>query len=84
MRITSISAGPFFVHSAVLLSTHTPSHLSYGTDTVMTQYDTGRTEIPFGPFDVCIWVSPFLVQDSPIEGTPHQYPSRGIFAEPLN
>jgi hypothetical protein len=35
----------------------------------MTQYDTARTEIPFGPFDVCISVIPFLVQDSPIEGT---------------
>jgi hypothetical protein len=44
----------------------------------MTQYDTGTTEIPFGPFDVCIWVSHFLVQDSPIEGTPHQYPFRGV------
>jgi hypothetical protein len=50
----------------------------------MTQYDTGSTEIPFGPFDVCIWVNPFLVQDSPIKGTPHQCPSFGIFAEPLN
>jgi hypothetical protein len=50
----------------------------------MTQSDTGRTEIPFGPFDVCIWASPFLVQYSPIEGTPHQCPFRGIFAEPLN
>jgi hypothetical protein len=57
------------------------SHL---TDTIMTQYDTCRTETPFGPFDVCIWMSSFLVQDSPIEGTPHQCPSCGIFAEPLN
>jgi hypothetical protein len=50
----------------------------------MTQYDTGGTEIRFGPFDVCIWVSPFLVQDSPIDGTPHQCPFCGIFAEPLD
>jgi hypothetical protein len=61
-----------------------PSHISHGTDNIMTRYDTGRTEIPFGSFDVCIWVSPFLVQDSPIEGTPHQCPFCGIFAEPLN
>jgi hypothetical protein len=59
-------------------------YISHGTDTIMTQYNTGRTEIPFGPFDVCIWVSPFLVQDSPIEGTPHQCPSCGIFTGPLN
>jgi hypothetical protein len=59
-------------------------YISLGTDTIMKQYDTGRTEIPFGPFDVCIWGSPFLVQDSPIEGTPHQCPSCGIFAAPLN
>jgi hypothetical protein len=37
-----------------------------------------------GPFDICIWVSPFLVQYSLIEGTPHQCPFRGILAEPLN
>jgi hypothetical protein len=59
-------------------------YISHGTDTIMTHYDTGSTEIPFGAFDVCIWVSPFLVQDSPIEGTPNQCPSCGIFAEPLN
>jgi hypothetical protein len=49
----------------------------------MTQYDTGRTEISFGPFDLCIWVTPVLVQDSPIEGSPRQCPFRGIFAKPL-
>jgi hypothetical protein len=49
----------------------------------MTQYDTGGTKIPFGPFDVRIWVSPFLVQDSPIEGTPYQCAFRDIVAEPL-
>jgi hypothetical protein len=54
------------------------------TDSIMTRYDTGRTEIPFGPFDVCNWVSPFLIQDSPIKGTPLQCPNRGILAEPLN
>jgi hypothetical protein len=59
-------------------------YISHGTDSIMTQYDTGRTEIPFGPFDVCIWVSSFLVQDSPIEGTPHRCPFCGIFVEPLN
>jgi hypothetical protein len=51
------------------LSTHTPSHISHGTGTIMTQYETGRTEIRLGPFYFCIWVSTFLVEDSPIEGT---------------
>jgi hypothetical protein len=41
------------VHSAALLSTHAsvsqkPRHRQYYD----TRYDTGRTEIPFGPFDV--------------------------------
>jgi hypothetical protein len=53
-----------------LQRTH-PSRISHGTDKIMTHYDTGRTEFPFGQFDVCIWVGHFLVQDSPIEGTPH-------------
>jgi hypothetical protein len=82
--IDSILPGSVLVHSAALLSTHVPSHISHGTDTIMTRYDTGRTEIPFGPVDVCIWVSPFLVQDSPIEGTLHQCPFCGIISEPLN
>jgi hypothetical protein len=30
------------------------------------------TIIQFAPIDFCIWVSPFLVQDSPTEGTPHR------------
>jgi hypothetical protein len=48
--------------------------ISHGTDTIMTQHDTGRTEIPFGPFDVCIWVS-FLVSFSR-PGLPNRgYPS---------
>jgi hypothetical protein len=59
-------------------------YISHGTDNIMTQYDTSRTEIPFGPFDVSIWVSLFLVQDSPKEGTRHHCPFCGIFAEPLN
>jgi hypothetical protein len=59
-------------------------YIIHGTDTIMTQYDTSRIKVPFGLFDVCIWVSHFLVQDSPIEGTPHQCPFRGIFAEPRN
>jgi hypothetical protein len=67
----------YFQHTLLL-------YISHGTDTIMTQYDTGRTKISFGPFDVCIWVSPSLDQDSPIEGTPHQCPFRGIFVEPLN
>jgi hypothetical protein len=50
----------------------------------MTRYDTGRTEIPFGPFDVCIWVSPFIIQNSPIDGTPRHCPFHGMIAEPLN
>jgi hypothetical protein len=53
--------------------------ISHGTDSIMAQYDAGRTKVPFWPFDVCTWASPFLVQDSPIEGTPHQCPSCGIF-----
>jgi hypothetical protein len=84
MIIDSILLGSVLIHSAALLRLTLPSLISHGTDTIMTQYDTDRTEIPFGPFDVCNWVSPFLVQDSPIEGTPHQCPSCGIFAAPLN
>jgi hypothetical protein len=85
MPFDSILHGSVLVHSAALLSTHTSSlYKRHGTETIMTRYDTGRTKIPFGPFDVCISVSLFLVQDSPIEGTPHQCPFRGIFSEPLN
>jgi hypothetical protein len=29
-------------------------HISHGTDSIMTQYDTDRIVLPFGPFDVCI------------------------------
>jgi hypothetical protein len=76
--------GPFWCTQQLYFRLTLPSHMSHGTDTIMTRYDTGRTEIPFGPFDVCIWVSPFLVQDNPIEGTPHQCPSCVLFAEPLN
>jgi hypothetical protein len=50
----------------------------------MAQYDTGRTEITVGTFDVCIWVRPFAVQASSIEGPPQECSFRGIFAEPLN
>jgi hypothetical protein len=59
-------------------------YVSHGTDNIMTQHDTGRTEILFGLFNICIWVSPFLVHDSPIEDTPLQCSFRGIFAEPPN
>jgi hypothetical protein len=76
--------GPFWYTQQLYFQHTLRLYISHGTDTIMTQYDTGRTEIPFGPFDVCIWTSPFLVQDSPIEGTPHQCPSCGIFAESLN
>jgi hypothetical protein len=38
-------------------------YISHGTDTIMKQYDTGRTEIPFGPFGVFIWVSPVAKWD---------------------
>jgi hypothetical protein len=83
--IASILHGSFTVQSAALRLAHTRSLcISHGIDTIMTQYDTGRTKIPFGPLDVCIWVSPFIVQDSAIEGTPHQSPIRGLFAEQLN
>jgi hypothetical protein len=40
----------------------------HGTDTIKTRYDTGRTDNIFWPFDVCIRVSPFLIQNSPIKG----------------
>jgi hypothetical protein len=76
--------GPFWYTQQLYFDSRFRLYISHGTDTIVTQYDTGRTEIPFRPFDVCIWVSPFLVQDSPIEGTPHQCPSCGIFAAPLN
>jgi hypothetical protein len=84
MLIGIILLGSVLVHSAALLDSRFRLYISHGTDTIMTQYDTGRTEIPFGHFDVCIWVSPFLVQDSPIVGTPHQCPFCGMLAEPLN
>jgi hypothetical protein len=76
--------GPIWYTQQLYFQRTLPSHISRGTDTIMIRYGTGRTEIPFGPFDVCFWVSPFLVQDSPIEGTPHQSPFRGMFAEPPN
>jgi hypothetical protein len=60
------------------------SHISHGTENILIQYDTGRTEIPFGPFDVCIWVSPFLVQGSPIKGTLTSACSVAFYPEPLN
>jgi hypothetical protein len=85
LRLLLVSyTGPFWYTQQFYSQHILRLYISHGTDTIMTQYDTGRTEIPFGPFDVCIWVSPFLVQDSPIEGTPHQCPSCGIFAEPQN
>jgi hypothetical protein len=76
--------GPFWYTQQLYFDSRFRLYISHGTDTIMTQYDTCRTEIPFGHFDVCIWVSHFLVQDASIEGTPHQCPSCGIFAEPLN
>jgi hypothetical protein len=83
--IASILHGSFFWYTQQLYFQHTLlPYISHGTNTIMIQYDTGRTEIPFGLFDVCIWVSPFLAHGSPIEGTPHQCPFCGIFAEPLN
>jgi hypothetical protein len=82
--IDSILLESVLEHSAALLPTHASVSLSDGTYNIMTRYDTGSTKIPFGPLYVCIWVSLFLVQDSPIDGTPHQCPFRGIFAEPLN
>jgi hypothetical protein len=73
----------FWVHSAALRSTHTPSHISHGTDSIMAQYDTGRTESN-SALRYHIWVSLFLIQNYPIEGNPRQCPFRGIFAEPLS
>jgi hypothetical protein len=76
MRLLLVSCtGPFWYTQQFYFQHTLRLFISHGTDTIMTQYDTCRTEIPFGPFDVCIWVSPILVQDSPIEGTPHQCPS---------
>jgi hypothetical protein len=82
--IYSILFGSFWYTQQLYFRLKFPSHISHSTDTILTRYDTGRTEIPFLPFDVCIWVSPFLVHDSPIEGTSHRCTFRGIFAEPLN
>jgi hypothetical protein len=76
--------GPFWYTQQLYFDSRFRLYIGHGNDTIMTQYDTGRTEIPFGHFDVCIWVSPFLVRDSPIEGTPHHCPSCGIFAAALN
>jgi hypothetical protein len=76
--------GPFWYTQQLYFQHALRLYRSHGTDTIMTQWDTGRTKLPFGTFDVCNWVSPFLFQDSPIEGTPHQSPFRGIFAAPLN
>jgi hypothetical protein len=59
--------GPFWYTQQLYFDSRFRLYISHGTDTIMTEYDTGRTKIPFGPFDVCIWVSHFLVQDSPIE-----------------
>jgi hypothetical protein len=79
-----ICSGPFWYTQQLYYDSRFRLYRSHGTDINMTQYDIGRTEIPFGLFDVCIWVSPFLVQDSRIEGPPHRCPLRGIFAEPLH
>jgi hypothetical protein len=70
--------GPFWYTQQLYFHYTLRLYIRHNTDTIMTQYDTGRTETPFRPFDVCIWMSPFLIQDSPIEGTPHQCLSCGI------
>jgi hypothetical protein len=53
---------------------NTSPYISHGTDTMMTQYDTGGTENSLAPFDVRLWVNHFLIPDSPIEGTPFSVP----------
>jgi hypothetical protein len=75
--------GPFWYTQQFYFQHTLRLYIIHGTDKIMTQYDTGRTEIPFGPFDVCIWES-FSRPGLPNKGTPHQCPSCGIFAEPLN
>jgi hypothetical protein len=70
--------GPFRYTQQLYIQYTLRLYISHGTDTIMTQNDTGRTEIPFGPFDVCIWMSPFLVQDSQIEGTPHHTSAHSV------
>jgi hypothetical protein len=51
--------GPFWDTQQLYFDLRFRLYISHGTDTIMTQYVTGRTEIPFGHSDVCIWVSPF-------------------------
>jgi hypothetical protein len=74
-------ASPFWYTQQLYFQNILRRYISHGTDPIITRYDTGRTEIPFSPFDFCICVSHFLLQNSPIEGTPHQCPFRGILAE---
>jgi hypothetical protein len=44
--------GPFWCTQQLYFQHTLRLFISYGTDTIMTQYDTGRSEIPFGTFDV--------------------------------
>ena len=44
--------GYFFYALKLYLRRTLSFHISNETGTTMTRYDTGRTEIPFGPFDV--------------------------------
>jgi hypothetical protein len=80
----SLCTGTFWYTQQLYFQHTLRLYISHGTDTIMKRYATERTEIPFGPFDVCIWVSSFLIQDSPVEGTSLQSPIRGILTEPLN
>jgi hypothetical protein len=82
--VGSICTGTFWYTQQLYFQRALRLYISHGTDNIMTRYDTTRIEIPFGSFDVRIWVSHFLVQETLIERTPYQCPFRGIFAEPLN
>jgi hypothetical protein len=64
--------GPFWYTQQLYFHHTLRLYISHGTDSIMTRYGSGRTEIPFGPFDVGMRASPFLIQNSPIEDTPLQ------------
>jgi hypothetical protein len=51
--------GPFWYTQQFYFQHTFRLYITHGTETIMTLYDSGRTEFSFGPSDVCIWVSPF-------------------------
>jgi hypothetical protein len=66
--------GPFWYTQQIYFLHTLRLYISRGTDNNMAQYDTGRTKIPFGPFDACIWVSPFARPGLPNRRYPSPVP----------